>query len=933
MAAEQQDELSELLARLKNDDDQIRLGALHRLMEVPSLAGLDAVKRAAAEDTSSAVRFEARRFIGSMTTRLSGAHTLQGLEAALSFEDDVPAPGPAAFNTSTRLTESVYRRVTFDLQHDSAEVRADTLRRVARTRDPRLLADVRRSLRDPDPAVRHAARHAVRSLLPLAASREPNEEQLKAFDEQLGDTDEKALRAMTAVVKITLLCGTGPTAELLIRHLPSAEHPFLRAQILSSLALFGDSSCLELISSHLYDSDARVRATAVDALELIGDETEIGLLDGCLEDQDPRVRSAALRVLVASGNATALDRLRELLGSEVAADRAAGLHAVRCLEIPERFDLLRDHFRIETEPQLYKASAAALIGAGPGEQLSALAELLSEIDHPDKRASLELALQTLIDAVNPEPPSAPSPEDSVHGTQLPDSFSKIIDLEAAGNLQAETIRRTLAREKDPISISTLLLAAAGLQLPDTLDLAQPHLLSRDRRVRMAVVQALEKLNSEDAGECIARLVRDPDEQVSNRALDALGRLRPEAALASIKALIDSGQSGAVVRGLELLENLGDPSSLPMVLKVLEKGPSADSVQVLSRLMTAWGTRSTLEQMQQMLQRSPKNRRPFLAELSEVLAAKLESEPAPPKEPARPEPRDRDTKPQEPSRRETASSGDPTATTVNLPRPVQASRPSTSPAARIDIDSRQLAAAAVGLLVLAVVVIGMLLPDRPKDTYAAVDRGPITTPPVERRAAISFDRSSDSGRRIGFSPSVSYAVDAYPVRRQATVEQVKASLRLVLAPQGITSEPIIHLMALDRVQRIFRSIIVWARRILREGVPDRALRILEGALNQLDPEHLPGRMAVLRALEKLSIEGRRFDRIQEWRDLLAEAEEQIMKLVIDAGREGGMSDAELQAALAALEQRDEQRSELGTASDFFSGRSFKGASAQFDLTDE
>jgi HEAT repeat protein len=422
-----------------------------------------------------------------------------------------------------RLSDAKMQRLWFELQHEDLEVRKATLRKAAELGDTRLLAPARELLHDADPTVRHEARRTVRALLAAftPALREP--EELARFGEELRGDEESVKAALNRVLDVAVKCGASQTADVLAQRLPVEDRPFVRANLLSALALLGDSSTSKLVQAFVRDPDARVRANAVDALELTGNEEDLLAAITCLLDADPRVRAAAIRAAASIDKEIFLDHLRKMLGSQNVSDRAAGLYVLRTVSVTERYDLLRQHFLQEGQPRLYEIAAEALAAEARGERRQELQKLASELPAGPKREALTAAMKEASHSLLDEAAAAASEEDSGNPLELSSTFSKIYDLKRLGELKADALRASLRRETDPLTISCLIEAAAEMDLPDTLELAQPFSHSKDRRVRLEVAEAVGKLQSQEARELLALLVRDRDAEVSLKSLEVLAR--------------------------------------------------------------------------------------------------------------------------------------------------------------------------------------------------------------------------------------------------------------------------------------------------------------------------------------------------------------------------------------------------------------------------
>ncbi len=852
--------------------------------------------------------------------------------AARALEELGPADG------SGRLADTKLERLLFDLRHENTEVRLATLRKAAELKDGRLLSPVREQLHDADPIVRHEARRTVRTLLGAVPERR-DATALASFEAGLVGDEEAARQALGAVLDVVLRCGVTATAAALGRRLPVEDRPFVRANLLSALALIGDASTSKLIQAFVRDPDARVRANAVDALEMTGNEEDLLAAITCLLDTDPRVRAAAIRASASIDREIFLDHLRSMLGSQTIADRAAGLYVLRTVNAPERFELLKQHFQQETQPRLYEICAEILVAEGRGERARELQELVAQLPDGTKRETLQSALKeagrsTLAQTAPPEG-NADDPEAPL---DLSSSFSRIYDLKRLGELKAESLRSALRRETDPLTISCLLEAAAEMELPDTLELAQPFSHSKDRRVRLAVAEAVGKLPLEQARDCLALLVRDRDLEVGRRALEVLSRAKPEpageeAALDAVRAVAElgeppagasgsrggapasknpgagraAGEPWAVKRALELLVALRTPRALSLVLELVASGRAGPgALHQVQQMLVDRGSLETLDRLAAMYRAAPIADRAMFQELGAGLGEALQ------------------VTPDELAARFPDELGPPPPVQAAAAAPSsKATRAKTVPRAaapeprRPDLRLLVVGGGMLALVFVAALGLWMVQPGRPVGGPATLEEPAVDVASRPARSSIRF-QSPAKQQQLEFA-STSSMPDGLPAAdTPPTLQEIEDSLKRALAPLGIKSQALIHLIAVDRVQDGYRGEINRARELFKKGDLDGALRVLEAALTALDAEHLHGRLAVLRALEATCRLGQRFDRIADWRAQMKEIQRKMMEMIIQAGRDGGLPEEQVKLALKNLDEKEQRQAEMGTAADFFAG---------------
>lgn len=544
-------------------------------------------------------------------------------EAAAALEQVKARPAPAAAPAVARIDEAEKQRLLLDLKRDSAPGKLAALKALLAGADAGLLPVVRPLMQEQDAAVRRAAREVVRASL-AAARPTASADQLGRYDAELRAGQAQARKVLDAVLDVALECGLSGTAAMLAGRLPAENDPFLRAQLVSSLALLGDASQAPLLKAFLRDPDARVRANAVDALDLLGSPASRAEAMACLTDPDPRVRAAAITASLPVHGEPFTWHLNEMLRSTVVAERAAGLYALRSLDFPERFDLLRDYFALETQPHLYETCAETLAREAHARGPAALELILEKLAPGPKRQLVEHLARKLADAAEQAEEGAEAepaaPREAANDASA--LFSKFQDAQSSGELTPDALRKALTRNAGAVDVAFLLEAAVQMKLPDVVDLSMPFTHSKDRRLRLAATEALGKLKSPEASDCLSTLVRDKDADVSQTALRQLAAFDQVAALAGVQALLGTGQPDAVRRALEQLESIGDAAQISMIMDLLEAGGATGLTEIVSRLVSAWGDAATLDRLVTMHGKATPNARPMLVKLAVGLREKV-----------------------------------------------------------------------------------------------------------------------------------------------------------------------------------------------------------------------------------------------------------------------------------------------------------------------
>ncbi len=806
------------------------------------------------------------------------------------------APEPAA-------PDPELEKLMFDMRHESPSVRQDAAKKLAGRKDPSLLPQLRALLHDDDPGVRRSAREAGRALLNAVAPRAGSPAVLGQFEEQLAQSPETARQALERVLDVALSCGVTATAEALTERLRVEKAPFVRAGLLSALGMVGDERAAPLLKELAKDPDARVRANAVDALELLGGAQDVSAAIACLADPDPRVRAAAIAASTGFQREPFVTHLRQMLASETTAERAAGLYALQAVLIPERGELLREYLLRESQPKLYESAADALVKELAGDVV-ALERILAQIGEGDKQRHLERCIRRLTEGfVNTQTLDKTSIS-GVWGSFS--SMGQLLDMKNAGQLTPDVLRDVLLKEKDPISVAFLLEEAAAQRLPDAAELAQPFTHSKDRKIRLAAVEALGKVGTEDASEAIAFLVRDRDPEVSRKAVECLEKLAPEAAVAGIRALLETAHPWAVKHGLELLERRGDPAGLELALTVLALGGDPGLVEPLMRLVRAWGSEATLPVLAGYYQRAAVNDRPLVRELGSALveARGLDAEVlkvhfredapvvATPMHTGR-------TLPRVPSARSS------TANRRVLPR---TERPAPG------FENLQLVGAAGLMAVVLAIIVSASGSGRVPGNQAGLP--PASAKPSAPAVHVEF--GPGPSREVSFGGPAAAAPLADFMPKPPTLEEVKAAMKVALAAKGIRSDAILSLMALDRCQPGYRLEIARAREALLHKQYDEAIKIMEAALANCDPEHLVARMQILRSFELIAREARRYDLIPSIRKQMKEAGELFIKTLQKAAADGDIPEDKLKIVLAKMEAQEKERASVRKATDWLAG---------------
>ena len=815
------------------------------------------------------------------------------------------------------------QRLTFDLCHDTASVRLETVKKIVALKNPAFIAPVKELLRDQDPSVRHSAREALREILRALTPPVINQEVLEGFVAQLDSGAQVARGALTEVLELARECGPRPIAEALCSRLPVEEDPYLRANLLSALALVGDESAVDLILAFINDPDARVRANAVDALDLLGSDEDLKAVIPCLADPDPRVRAAAITAAMGVYKQPFLDHLKGMLRSESVTERAAGLYALSTVMIEERFTILHDFYLSESQPQLYENAGDLLAREMVMHADFDVSVFVRRITSENKRHQFEACYRRWSDSDSSHRPAPRQPST----LESSDELSGLMDKKHAGKLDGDTIRRALADQTDPLTLTFLLETAGEIQLEDAVDLAQPFSRSKDRRIRLAAVEALGRIGSEDALESLAALARDRDDEISAQALELLERIRPRSARVAIQSLIDTRQNWAIRRGLDLIEVRQDPDLLPIVLSLIEKGSNPVIVESVSRILTLMASEEVLEKLGTLHERARASSRPFIQTLGMAVGSALGMTEAQLK------PRfSAKTPAMSASSPEMARSSASVGNGTLVDAPVSFQTPEfaqtvlemgTRLSGHLDeaMDNaprwrRPVAMGGVAVFVFGVFIIGISGDREPVQT---LDRTPRPTRKVERVARrFSFE---DSKKEIVFtqSSSGSSRPSVQDYNWEPTFEEVKRSLAIAFSAKGITSDTVLEVMTFERTDLEYRYAIAQGRAKADEGEYRSALSSMRAVLENMPEKHLSGRIALIRMMIKLAREGQLWEEIDELKVLLAQARGQMLALLEEAALEGGLPGHMVEEILQQIADQKEAGQKTITVGEWLSGR--------------
>jgi HEAT repeat protein len=303
---------------------------------------------------------------------------------------------------------------------------------------------------------------------------------------------------------------------------------------------------IEGAARDLESRDRSVRTQAVERLAAVDSEPARALLRGVLDDPDPSLRQAGARILAARGDRQGLSVVIGWVATGFAADRAAGLEALRLLpSLPGEARAVVERALADPEPNIRLAALDVLTLAPPGIFSMAAAGRLTDTVPAVRLAAVRLA------------------------AQAGDPRAALPLLEALGDADRQIQREAiaaLARLGDPRAEPALLRLIDG----------------GSDDLRLAAVDAVGALRLGGAVDTLAPIARRrPADALARQAQRALGEIGTAGALA---VLIELMRRPPVSRetedGLSRWSNL-----LPLLLdEIGEAGPGAASAAaVVGRL--------------------------------------------------------------------------------------------------------------------------------------------------------------------------------------------------------------------------------------------------------------------------------------------------------------------------------------------------------------
>jgi len=299
-----------------------------------------------------------------------------------------------------------------------------------------------------------------------------------------------------------------------VRMLLASPDARIRASIMTILPLVKNSSFLKEIRASLKDVDPDVRVAAIKALLGFGEIKLLNQETSMLRDPIERVRIATVEVIARHGNATALEILKTIIADENETDSVKvgvilGLgQATNAEGIPILIDVLdsMDEFRGHAE--------RALATRASKKDIQRLIEIFKDAEPPLREKLI--------------------PVFKAQGREAEVQILEILKDEVASLkpylvqiLEESGYMDRLKKQLSHRSVDVRREAALQLSLMDTLPAFRGLVTAAkdpDQEVRVCVVKALEKLDSDQGREILEKLKEDPDNRIRKYTFWALERL-------------------------------------------------------------------------------------------------------------------------------------------------------------------------------------------------------------------------------------------------------------------------------------------------------------------------------------------------------------------------------------------------------------------------
>ena len=299
-----------------------------------------------------------------------------------------------------------------------------------------------------------------------------------------------------------------------VRTLLASHDARIRASIMTILPLVKNSSFLKEIRASLKDVDPDVRVAAIKALLGFGEIKLLNQETSMLRDPIERVRLATVEVIARHGNAAALEILKTIMtdGNETDAVKTSvvlGLGQATSAEgIPILIDVL------DTMDEFRDCAERALIARTSKKDIVGLIEIFKDAEPPLR--------EKMIPVFKAQGREAESRILEILKDEVASLKPYLVQiLEESGHI--DRLKKQLSHR----TVEVRREAALQLSLMDTLSAFRGLVIAAkdpDQEVRVCVVKALEKLDSDQGRETLEKLKEDPDNRIRKYTFWALERL-------------------------------------------------------------------------------------------------------------------------------------------------------------------------------------------------------------------------------------------------------------------------------------------------------------------------------------------------------------------------------------------------------------------------
>ena len=300
-----------------------------------------------------------------------------------------------------------------------------------------------------------------------------------------------------------------------VENLLSSTDSQIRASLISVLPFTEEKDFLPSIRRSVKDADPGVRISSVWALVEFGDTRSVNQAVSMLRDPVERVRRQAAQALGSHGSDNVLANLEEILqdANDVASVKAAAIHGLAQSKSLKSIDILAG--RLENEEDLVEELVTGLHLKQDKKEVAYLIDNFKDASQK-VRSRISVAFskmkekgeQTLVDLLREDIAS------------LKPFIAEV--LEITGFVES-TIRRLKHREVNVRRNSAEFLSLIGTEAA----FRGMVLAARDpdEEVRVSVVKALEKLETEEGKHILDALKSDPDKRIRKYTHWALQRLK------------------------------------------------------------------------------------------------------------------------------------------------------------------------------------------------------------------------------------------------------------------------------------------------------------------------------------------------------------------------------------------------------------------------